>query len=452
MQASDDDGVHGTPPPTARTKPEMTSDQVKQIISQLISQVKHDHPDHKLKTGVLAQVANNFNIHVRTVSRIWKKARQNFNDPHIAAFRCTPQKKKCGRKSKYNRDEIRAAVITIPPHRKRTLRSLSSAIGIPLTSLHRMKLDKDDPVILPHSNAIKPLLTETHKLARVYYCMSKVNLETNEIHDFYDSVHVDEKWFFISEASLRMYLAPGEEPPQRAATHKSHILKVMFLVATARPRYDANGICTFDGKIGCWPFVETVLTQRASVNRPAGTLETKNVSVSKAKYREFMIEKVLPAIKEKWPDRNKDITIQQDGAPTHIRQDDPAFVVAATQGSWNITLETQAAQSPDTNHLDLTFFRSLQARQWDHGYARNTDELIVQVQSAYQEFNPRKIDFGFLTLQCCINEILECQGDNKYSIPHMAKESLLRRGELPERIIASAAAVNVMNALLGIDE
>jgi len=160
--------------------------------------------------------------------------------------------------------------------------------------------------------------------------MSKVNLETNEIHDFYDSVHVDEKWFFISEASLRMYLAPGEERPERAVTHKSHILKVMFLVATARPRYDVNGICTFDGKIGCWPFVESVVAQRASVNRPAGTLETKNVSVSKAKYREFMIEKVLPAIKEKWPDRERNITIQQDGAPTHIRHDDPAFVVAAT--------------------------------------------------------------------------------------------------------------------------
>jgi hypothetical protein len=52
------------------------------------------------------------------------------------------------------------------------------------------------------------------------YCKSKVNLESNEIHDFYDSVHVDEKWFYISDATLRIYLAPGEEPPKPAETQK----------------------------------------------------------------------------------------------------------------------------------------------------------------------------------------------------------------------------------------
>jgi hypothetical protein len=44
--------------------------------------------------------------------------------------------------------------------------------------------------------------------------MSKVNLESNEIHDFYDKTHVDEKWFFTSEATFRLYLAPGEAQPK----------------------------------------------------------------------------------------------------------------------------------------------------------------------------------------------------------------------------------------------
>jgi hypothetical protein len=90
-------------------------------------------------------------------------------------------------------------------------------------------------------------------------------------------------------------------------------------------------------------------------------------------------------------------------------------------------METQSAQlSPDTNHLDLHFFRALQSRKWDYGYATNTDELISQeVEMAYQEFVPCQIDFGFLTLQSCIIKILELQGENKYAIPHMGKEDLL---------------------------
>jgi hypothetical protein len=71
----------------------------------------------------------------------------------------------------------------------------------------------------------------------------------------------------------------------------------MFLAAMACPRYDAKGICTFDGKVGCWPFVERVAALRRSINRPVGTLVTKKVSVTKEKYLQFMVEKVVPAIK-----------------------------------------------------------------------------------------------------------------------------------------------------------
>ena len=246
-----------------------------------------------------------------------------------------------------------------------------------------------------------------------------------------------------------MYLVPGEEPPTRSTRHKSHIIKVMFLCAIARPRFNQAGVCTFDGKIGLWPFTETVVALRASIHRPAGAQETKPVSVTTAIYRQFMIQKVLPAIKAKWPDRNREITIQQDGASSHIEEDDPEFVAVATAGNWAIKLVTQPAQSPDTNHLDLSFFRSLQSRQWDHGFALEIDGLVAQVRRAYTEFPPRKIDFGFLTLQSCLEEILVSHGDNEYKIPHMRKERLLRDGVLPLRIPASAQACLVAREVMG---
>jgi hypothetical protein len=230
-------------------------------------------------------------------------------------------------------------------------------------------------------------------------------------------VHVDEKWFFLTEAQLRLYLVPGESEPERSTRHKSHILKVMFLAAVARPRYTAEGECSFDGKIGIWPFVERVQAQRGSVNRPAGTWETKPVSVTAERYRTFMIEKVLPAIKASWPDRERKITIQQDGASSHIKQDDPAF-------------------------------GALQSSQWDHGFAHEINGLIEQVTRAYREYSPRKVDFGFLTLQSVLEQILISNGGNNYKIPHMGKERLLRDGVLPLRIRASATAVSVARQVM----
>ena len=313
-------------------KPELTSDERKQVVSQLLLLIKDGNQPPKLQRGALTTVANNFNVKPRTIGQIWKRARQNFEDPSIGAFHASPLKKQFGRKQKYDREEARAAILLVPTHRKRSLCMLASAIGIPVGTLHRMK-NEDDNVITPHSNAVRPHLHDHHQLARVLYSVANLDIVSEQYHDYFDSVHVDEKWCFLTEEHLKIYVVLGQALPERSVGHKSHILKVMFLAAVARPRYNETGECTFDGKIGIWPFVERVAARRASIRRPAGTIETKPVNVTSQKYREFMIEKVLPAIKLKWPDRDHGIVIQQDGASSHINQQDPAFIAAAIAGN-----------------------------------------------------------------------------------------------------------------------
>jgi hypothetical protein len=82
------------------------------------------------------------------------------------------------------------------------------------------------------------------------------------------------------------------------------------------------------------------------------------------------------------------------------------FAEAAMMGNWQMQLLTQPAQSPDTNILDLSFFRALQSAQWDHGFANEIDSLITHVIGAYNEISPQKIDFGFLTLHSYLDQIL----------------------------------------------
>jgi hypothetical protein len=46
--------------------------------------------------------------------------------------------------------------------------------------------------------------------------------------------------------------------------------------------------------------MEKVPEQRASGNKPVGTLVTKSISVTKEVHKEFVMEKVLLAFEEKW--------------------------------------------------------------------------------------------------------------------------------------------------------
>ncbi len=74
---------------------------------------------------------------------------------------------------------------------------------------------------------------------------------------------------------------------------------------------------------------------------------------------------------------------------------------------------------------------------------------MIQVQRAYEDFEPTTLDFAFLTLQCCIDDILTIYGDNNYKIQHMGKEAMLRDGMLPVSIVPSGAALEVYDMLQG---
>jgi hypothetical protein len=56
--------------------------------------------------------------------------------------------------------------------------------------------------------------------------------------EMFDEVHVDEKWFYLTKMVRRYILAADKNVPEHSTHHKSHVEKVMFLCAQARPRHD----------------------------------------------------------------------------------------------------------------------------------------------------------------------------------------------------------------------
>jgi hypothetical protein len=157
-------------------------------------------------------------------------------------------------------------------------------------------------------------------------------------------------------------LADDEEAVSETVQHKSHIEKVMFLAAVARPRryrqrrgseqvsvnvvdgelvtnlFGALGSTTsngtvdcevnndrwyFDDKVGLYPVVETTLAIRNSVNRKKGTEVLKSVSMSAEVYKDLILNKLLPDIARICPHemRQFPILIQHDNAPPHKNND-----------------------------------------------------------------------------------------------------------------------------------
>ena len=370
-------------------------------------------------------------------------------------YTASPKRKgKCGSKVIINQDNFLEELQQIPQELRQSIRSTAAAMGVGPTTIHRMLKIAE---IQKFRSPLKPILSEPAKYKRVLYAVSRISPNDDGTYgDFYkasyDDVHVDEKWFDITKTVATFYTVRGERVPTRRVQSKSHIIKVMFLVAVARPRYDNNHRLLFDGKIGCWPFVEQVVAQRTTQNRPAGTIIIRNKNVNKPLYTEFVLQKLLPAIREKWPRGNvqemRNVNLQHDNSPVHFKKTDPEWLQATQEyrlrHRLNLSIHEQPAQSPDCNILDLGFFASIQSIQHRQPPATTIDGLIANVFSAWQQYNPLLLNRTFLTHQAVTDLIIQNVGDNDFKLPHLAKEAQERHDNLPTILPVSDEAKAIM--------
>ena len=195
----------------------------------------------------------------------------------------------------------------------------------------------------------------------------------------------------------------------------------------------------FDRMIGIRPIGKWEPAKWSSKKHAKGTPVWKNQCITRDVYREYLIQKFLPAVKERWPTHNGRIWLQQDGAKTHNLEDDVEFNEAVDEIGLNLTVFTQSPNPPDTNILNLGFFRAIQL--FNDDCPANEEELIKSVEKAYGEYHMRKLNYVWLTLQSCLNMIIENDGGNDCKIPHMGKESMESRVLLPE-VLDVTPAVN----------
>jgi hypothetical protein len=153
--------------------------------------------------------------------------------------------------------------------------------------------------------------------------------------------------------------------------------------------------------------------KRGSRYHARGDIKWTNFALDREEYQRMMVNLVLPDIKRKMP-INNNIIVQQDGAKAHLPVDDPVFKAKVEElyhGNKNaVTLYTQPAQSPDLNVNDLGFFASLQSMYYK---TAPTDalELIDKIETCFNNYHVNELNRIWLTLQSCMNEIIEEKGE-----------------------------------------
>ena len=125
-----------------------------------------------------------------------------------------------------------------------------------------------------------------------------------------------------------------------------------------------------------------------------------------------------------------------------MKDNDDTFLRAGSAGTWNITIKTQPARSPELNVNDLAFFRSLQSRYWLLGYSKKIEEIVEKVKQAYNKYPVSTIDKSWVALASVLDKILKHNGANGFAIPHMGKDKLLRESlSLPVAVQALEEAL-----------
>ena len=401
--------------------------------------------------GTYTQAARTFGCDRHTVSAIWNRYQKTITVDLPGGNIKSKIKGTSGRKHSHTQEELTNLIKRVRRVNRGTLRDLSEAIDVPYTTLRRYF---KQGMIKKFNIRIKPILYESHKIHRCNHCLSYIDANTGNFDPMYNTVHVDEKWFFMKRKNSRVYLTPDEYDDEekedfQTRGNKRWIQKIMFLCAVARPRWDYQRNCWFDGKIGIWPIIQEGQAQRDSKNRPAGSTIIRPMNIDAAVYTDMMIDKVLPAIMEKWPtrDKNKTIWINEDNSKCHpdrtrvMVQD-----VAAVQG-WDIRGRPQPANSPDMNILDLGFFHSIQTLQYKTK-PETMEELIQAVQVAFHNTKHETLDKTFMSLQRVMMETMRVGGDNTYKLPHQGKDAKKNKPSL-DYVVCPLEAIETAQRVIG---
>lgn len=245
---------------------------------------------HVPARGKITEAATMFNVGRQTVTYIWAAAKRQLDEGKPINMSSNKLGKARTKKVTLDIEKLKAT----PWEERNSIRAVAEVLEVSKTTVARWVKDKE---IKPHSNAMKPYLTDEGKLLRLEFSLSLLHydrqLNVIRFGSMENIIHIDEKWFYITRQTEHYYKTPDETAPHRTCTNKRFLTKVMFECAVGRPHYAADGTCIWDGKIGMFAFTKLEPAKRNSKNRQRGTMEVKPIeSVTRDVIRDCLVNQV----------------------------------------------------------------------------------------------------------------------------------------------------------------
>ncbi|XP_021840109.1 uncharacterized protein [Spinacia oleracea] len=243
-----------------------------EILLFLLLRKKKD--SEELIYGTIRQVVIKFDYTRQAIRKIWQRAVEQ--KVAMDSYLCESRYHNCGRK----RIQITyESIASIGMGDITSIVDLAQMLHLSPTTVWRMVKRKQ---IKAHSSPLHPGISDECKMTRMRWVLGLImdySIPNDPTYySMYDFIHIDEKWFYLTQKSQRVYLANNEPFPHRKAKSRTKIPKFMFMAAVARPRWGQDGQCEWDGKLGIFPFTDSVAAKRTSKNRVKGTIETKQSS------------------------------------------------------------------------------------------------------------------------------------------------------------------------------
>jgi hypothetical protein len=219
---------------------------------------------------------------------------------------------------------------------------------------------KDPTIFKLRRTNIKPLLTEEGMVKRLEWCSQRARRQWsgNGSTVFCD---LDESYFHcVTGAMLRVHV--DSNTPIRHVRNYLHPPKVMVVVLVCAP----NSRLGRSGKVGMWRVAEDEISKRSSSLRDANVIYKKDITMDSDVYFDLWtrVGGIADTLHQAFPNATT-IYVQHDNAPAHVGKgvvDRILAEVNKNELAAKIIIESQPANSPDTNVCDLGLFRSMKTQ------------------------------------------------------------------------------------------
>ncbi|ETN24457.1 hypothetical protein PPTG_00776 [Phytophthora nicotianae INRA-310] len=232
--------------PKSRTRKTLTPTNRATIVAFLLSVRTALQPPR----GSIIACAAKYGCSDGQISRLWRRAVQGIKAGKAINYD-SGKEGKSGRKFRITKafcEDLNSSIKLIPLEDRIDIRALVSTLSIPKSPLNAYNRAG---VFRSHTTRVKQMLTEKQHVDQVKFALGFVHRgprNTLLFDSMMDYVHLDEKWLYLLKEKQRFYLGEHEAVPHITVKNKNFIIKVMFLVAVARPRCDAKRHRVWDGK------------------------------------------------------------------------------------------------------------------------------------------------------------------------------------------------------------